>query len=208
MPAKKKPEYERCVTIGREVSSWTTSIHVRIAERRVEADFNFGHAYAAHPQMSGDLNLGGGALGLTAYINTESPRREAPRPLCLNHAELSYRDLHLVGARELAGMPRPVTTIGKRLDKLRDTLGYAQEFGEHVIRLAAAVDAKWIAIHRRDVQVLTGHEPPTESLWAWYEVRHVRHILDHIATHHIPVEPLVQTARDAVSALDAVRVSA
>jgi hypothetical protein len=197
MPAKRKPEHERCITIGREVMNWTMCVHVRIAERHREADFNQGEPYAAHPQTSGDLTLGGGTLGLTAYQGTEA--RDVPRPLTLN-PELSYRDVHILGARELQGMVDTTKRIGKRLDKLRDQLGYTQDFGEHVLRLAAAVDAKWIAIHRRDVKVLTGHEPPEYGTWAWYEVRHVRHVLDAIRDHHLPtVEPLVQVAREALS---------
>ena len=71
MPAKKKPENERCLSITREAMPWTTCIHIRIGERCTERDFNDGQPYTAHPKVSGDLNLGGGSLGLTAYINTE-----------------------------------------------------------------------------------------------------------------------------------------
>lgn len=161
MPAKKKPENERCLSITREVMSWTTCIHIRIGERCIERDFNDGQPYAGHPKTSGELNLGGGSLGLTAYINTErGAGRTEPSPLNLDHANLCYRDLHILEARDLRDMARTVDVITKRLGKQRDELGYAQGFGEHVVRLAAAVDAKWIAIDRKDFKTLTGFEPP------------------------------------------------
>jgi len=199
MATKKKPDNERCLSITREVMQWTTCVHVRVGERITESHFNDGQPYAAHPRRSGELNLGNGSLGLTAYINTERSA-PAPTPLSLSHAPLSYRDLHLLEARDLRDMARTIELLAKRLDKLRDQLGYAQEFGEHVVRLAAAVDAKWIALHRRDYKVLTGQDAPNHGgSWIWCEVRNARRMLDAIRDHHLPTEPLVETAREALS---------
>jgi hypothetical protein len=202
MAAKKKtPENARCLSITREAMQWTTCIHVRIGERCTE--FNDGEPYAAHPKVSGDLNLGGGSLGLTAYINTErGAGRSEPSPLNLNHAKLCYRDLHILEGADLRDMARTVDLLGKRLDKLRDQLGYAQDFGEHIVRLAAAVDAKWIALDRKDYKLLTGFEPPAYGgRWIWTEVRDARRMLDAVRDHHLPhaTEPLIETARQARS---------
>ncbi len=196
MPAKAK--LERCISVTREGGTWTTAIHVTVGERRREVDYNGGQPYAAHPAVSGDLNLGAGFFGMTTYIDTS---RDAPprRPLSLDHCGLRFRDLHSATARDLREMAGTAERIERKLAKMRDQLGHAQGFGEHVIRLAAAIGAKWIALRSNEVGVLTGQTTPDDGTWTWYEVRNARHVLDAIRDHHLPGsrEPLVQEARRA-----------
>jgi len=65
-----------------------------------------------------------------------------------NNAELAYSQPYKVDMREAERMYKTLARIDRALDKIRETEGWAQSFGQTVNRLARVLGAKYVLVMR------------------------------------------------------------
>jgi len=67
---------------------------------------------------------------------------DAHGPLC----DVLYREVYQVNASRAKAMHTTLTTVARRMDKIRDELGYTTTFEQHALRFALALGVKTFAV--------------------------------------------------------------